>query len=358
MSSPRRIAPAPSPPQQSPQKPPPPPKPNLPVARPPISKAPPPPKPSPSPTVTRPLKAHDVIFVNGQPFNNRGYRVCGVANQRGRLCGRIGTCPFHAAQKRPRPTADPSQPPPKPPNAAVLNLPAPPEKARFKRSWTPHEHRLFLRAMRRHGKGKWKEIAAEVATRTANQCQSHAQKYFLRQAKSDNERKKKSIHDIHDIVEDNPQQQQQQHSTSKTPAAPTPSQKKPTAIAPAPPPMQPTPLAPAPPSIHPSIQYAPLLRHFLPSQIPHPSHAAIIAPPPPQRLRVTVHLNGHATQGMALLVPHTLNAFFELAKSKLKSHQHLTRIFTRSGGEITDVDELCQDDMLWLSSGEDFLTPK
>ncbi|KAI0561725.1 Myb-like DNA-binding protein [Gracilaria domingensis] len=261
-------------------------------------------------------------------------------------------------------------------------MPAPPQRARFKRSWTPQEHRSFLRAMRRHGKGKWKEIAADVGSRTANQCQSHAQKYFLRQAKSDTERKKKSIHDIHDIVDDDHHRADRRddddddddhhhhhhHHKSCKPSSPT--VRKPTVIAPAsvlphpaltaisqsftsaPATLGATRIAPA------TFNYAALLPQFLTPGMPDPSRATIVAPPPAPRVRVTVHVNGQAKGGMALLVPDTLEQFFETAATKLKTELVFKRIFTRSGGEITSVDELCQDDMLWLSSGQDFLTPK
>ncbi|CAN8068832.1 unnamed protein product [Agarophyton chilense] len=206
--------------------------------------------------------------------------------------------------------------------------------------------------MRRHGKGKWKEIAADVGSRTANQCQSHAQKYFLRLAKSDAERKKKSIHDIHDSIED-PKPIPANHPSP-------PSQRKPAPIAPAslvpqcpvPLALRPTPIAPA------TFNYAALLPHLLAAPLSDASRAAIIAPPPAPRVRVTVHINGHAKGGMTLLVPDTLPQFFHTAASKLRSQLAFSRIFTRSGGEITSVDELCQDDMLWLSAGNDFLTPK
>lgn len=420
---------------------------------------------------TTPIADDDVVFVDGQAFNGRGYPVCGVANQRGKRCGRIGTCPFHSgARAKPRgsnpsqsPTT-PSKPPAKRPRSTLTStsdsiLPAPaasppsagqlltnsvetenggnpvslnfngkrsraaqvakrevaipPRKARFKRSWTPDEHRLFLTAMRRHGRGKWKEIAADVKTRTANQCQSHAQKYFLRQAKSDSERKKKSIHDVTDVVATTDDAISPSAVVIQQPpsAALVPSTgSKPVVILPRT--SQAVPLAPGPAplsnsaaiggdsttlvhrvsqaSVSPSafltctgrgttvptissqtvstvpvvfpvsnygnVQYAPLMQPILSTG--NAASAAVVPPPPMAKLRVTVHVNGKLKGGMALVLPDTLDEFFEQAKSKLNFGDSFSRVFTRSGGEITCIDEMCPDDMLWLSAGEDFTTPR
>lgn len=40
----------------------------------------------------------------------------------------------------------------------VMRLAEPPEKKRFKQSWTQEEHHRFLEAMRRFGKGNWKKV--------------------------------------------------------------------------------------------------------------------------------------------------------------------------------------------------------
>lgn len=435
-------------------------------------------KETPAPADTRPppslpaVGENDVVFVDGQAFNGRGYQVCGVANQRGRRCGRIGTCPFHSGDKsakksakqlktasrltlkRPRPPAllepqeetkvakttpdgvarpltpaSASTPPLPPPltngkrapakasgkhaQSVIRQVQTPPQKSRFKRSWTPEEHRLFLQAMRKYGKGKWKEIAAEVKTRTANQCQSHAQKYFLRQAKSNDERKKKSIHDVTDVdlLSEAPISNAPSTDVPSSTPPPTTASKpvlllprRSTAVPLAPAPMprpdgQPQPgrtgpsklthrLAPVTlatsgsltcaaragrgmpagtagmstvPVVFPmssvgGMQYAPLVQPFLNSG--NASGAAVVAPPPPAKLRVTVHENGKLKGGMALVLPDTLQEFFDVAKSKLGFNGSFLRVFTRSGGEITCLDEMCQDDMLWLSSGGDFLTPR
>jgi len=54
------------------------------------------------------------------------------------------------------------------------------KRARFKRAWSLQEHARFLEALRIYGKGKWRDIAAYVGTRSAAQCQSHAQKFYDR----------------------------------------------------------------------------------------------------------------------------------------------------------------------------------
>lgn len=449
------------------------------------------------------IGANDIIFVDGQAFNGRGYPVCGVANQRGRLCGRIGSCPFHAkkngASKRPRAavaSTDPSNPSegtsdkapdgtssqkdesspngtaaniakpggtPRPMHPAIRQMAIPPRRSRFKRSWTTDEHRRFLQAMRRHGKGKWKEIAVEVKTRNANQCQSHAQKYFLRQAKSDSERKKKSIHDVTEadmskettsntanalVWSPSPMQAIAQSVPSTTASTQHASGVQPGLVA-TPIASRPTtsgvPLAPrvsaeraAGLSTVPSassilaavqrrpaggagtlnmampgqserspgglaasleaaanvstsamlsipsgggplvqatsnggqtvpvvlpvtslgLQYASMVPSFINPSLGNTSSAAVIAPPPSSKTRVTVHVNGRLKGGMALMVPDSLAEFFERARQKLQFEGKFARVFTRSGGEITNIDEMCPDDMLWMSTGEDFLTPR
>lgn len=85
---------------------------------------------------------------------------------------------------------------------------------------------------------------------------------------------------------------------------------------------------------------------------------AVAAPPAQPKMRVTVHINGKLKGGMALILPNTLSQFFEMAQTKFNYDGNFTRVFTRSGGEITSLDEMCPDDMLWLSPGEDFTTPR
>lgn len=308
----------------------------------------------------------------------------------------------------------------------------PPTKSRFKRSWTTDEHRRFLQAMRHHGKGKWKEIAVDVKTRNANQCQSHAQKYFLRQAKSDAERKKKSIHDVteEDVSNDpsatnswppiNPLHELAQRA-AQAPPVPVPpvSMQSPigavqirpvssgVALAPRPtaeaaasaamkaqassaslglalpgdadslgtwgasmPTSAGIPTAPGAsnpnlanagnatvPFMFPissmGMPYAPMVSSLISAGNP-----AVAAPALPQPLRVTVHINGKLKGGMALRLPKTIEEFFEQAQAKLQFDGVFTRVFTRSAAEILSLDEMCQDDVLWLSTGDDFITPR
>lgn len=107
------------------------------------------------------------------------------------------------------------------------------------------------------------------------------------------------------------------------------------------------------------IQYTSMLPTFMqPGMATTGAPAIVAAPPPPAKLRVTVHVNGRLKGGMALMLPASLETFFEMGKSKLNFDATFNRVFTRSGGEITCLDEMCPDDMLWLSKGDDFLTPK
>ena len=51
--------------------------------------------------------------------------------------------------------------------------------------WTFEEHKLFLSGLEKHGKG-WKKIASLIKTRTVVQIRTHAQKYFQKLAKAQN----------------------------------------------------------------------------------------------------------------------------------------------------------------------------
>lgn len=59
--------------------------------------------------------------------------------------------------------------------------------------WTEEEHRTFLKGLNKLGKGDWRGIATKyVTTRTPSQVASHAQKYFLRQAPSNDKKKRRT----------------------------------------------------------------------------------------------------------------------------------------------------------------------
>lgn len=63
--------------------------------------------------------------------------------------------------------------------------------------WTEEEHRLFLIALQKLGKGDWRGISTKfVKTRTPTQVASHAQKYFLRQSNLSKRRRRSSLFDI------------------------------------------------------------------------------------------------------------------------------------------------------------------
>jgi SHAQKYF class myb-like DNA-binding protein len=156
--------------------------------------------------------------VDGQLYNDRGYKICGHLNQHNRPCQRIGRCPFHdklredeqeasATGDEQQQTEQPAtakkqrtkQEPPHmiqvtPIDESQLASQTPVKKVPFKQGWNKEEHMRFLTGLQTHGKGAWKEIAMIVGTRTPTQIQSHAQKYFLRQKQKN--KNKRSIHDF------------------------------------------------------------------------------------------------------------------------------------------------------------------
>ncbi|KAJ1412097.1 SANT/Myb domain [Sesbania bispinosa] len=63
--------------------------------------------------------------------------------------------------------------------------------------WTEDEHRAFLIGLEQCGKGDWNNIARQfVKSKTPTQVASHAQKYYIHQSASAEERKRYSIHDV------------------------------------------------------------------------------------------------------------------------------------------------------------------
>ncbi|KAL9654687.1 hypothetical protein ABK040_006749 [Willaertia magna] len=164
-------------------------------------------------------------IIDGEMYNDRGYKICGFMNQHNRPCQRIGKCPFHDRLKKNKesekntslPTTgagiiaaqDSIEPEQLPISSSVIEKKSkkkkevtttceatekPSTKKPYKQGWTKEEHIKFLKGLELHGKGSWKEISQIVGTRTPTQIQSHAQKYFLRQKQQ--KKNKRSIHDF------------------------------------------------------------------------------------------------------------------------------------------------------------------
>lgn len=340
-------------------------------------------KPPRKPSSTVASRAVEVVVANGVTFNGRGYKVCGVRNKRGMLCGRIGTCPFHA-RSDPAPAsscagveADAAVASteaaatvaglvggPSAASAGLLQaaaaaaeLPvAPPAKGRFKRTWTKDEHSRFLIALEKHGRGKWKEIASDVGTRSGSQCQSHACKYFKRQAKDKSDRKK---HSIHDITE--PEAPPAAAGHPQKPSAGDSAALRAEAVALL---RQDAQLL-MPVAEPPFSEEAPLQSQD--SIVEDEVHAGetdggdvedVEEDTGEPDVEVVVYLNQSSVPGQRIKLPKSMNCEYFLcsAASKLGvPNQKLTRIFTRSGLEVDTLDAVMDGEALWLSDGADFL---
>lgn len=166
-----------------------------------------------------------IVILENDPerrYNLVGYRVCGARNSKNMFCGRLGRCPFHSSRVDQKDKENGGESGlddvgeqlvdgvlekallggtatlvvAKSTECAEQTLKGQEALAyldserdvktsdmharRFKRSWSLEEHALFLEALAQHGRGKWKKVAECIGTRTAVQCQSHAQKFFGR----------------------------------------------------------------------------------------------------------------------------------------------------------------------------------
>lgn len=63
--------------------------------------------------------------------------------------------------------------------------------------WSREEHKRFLIGLKEKGRGNWKEIAVKyVKTRNKSQVASHAQKYYLHQKASHQNKQRRSVFDM------------------------------------------------------------------------------------------------------------------------------------------------------------------
>ncbi|XP_030524041.2 transcription factor SRM1-like [Rhodamnia argentea] len=67
-------------------------------------------------------------------------------------------------------------------------------------AWTKEEHERFLSGLEIYGRGDWKSIARHVVvSKSPTQVASHAQKYFNRKDRAEEEKLRRSINDTHSI---------------------------------------------------------------------------------------------------------------------------------------------------------------
>jgi len=367
---------------------------------------------------------NDLVQHAGAWYNSRGYRVCGVRNVRHALCGRIGVCPFHMGKGGAKKGASPEKTNAEAPGIIdletlnALEKQGGDEKPRYKRSWTNDEHMRFLEGIRLYGRGKWKKVSQVVGTRSAAQCQSHAQKYFIRQNMDENQRKKRSIHDICELREGEKMIKVTDQETGRLDQVGGERDKLGDGR------MQPM-YAPVVLPYNSLLAGPANLRNLVASldqgqersgvtrpvssgQLANPISAMVgnspsahtgatnddglptqgfpeneslamplsmgVQPTPSDlvgplrraeyatpvgsgaKMRITVFRNGENKHAKALIVPDTMEELFARAAKKF-GMPSVSRIFTREGGEIDYIEELMPDDAVWLSGGEDFVRP-
>eukprot|EP01027_Heterolobosea_sp_BB2_P002875 GEZU01004314.1.p1 GENE.GEZU01004314.1~~GEZU01004314.1.p1 ORF type:complete len:306 (-),score=56.02 GEZU01004314.1:8-883(-) len=77
-------------------------------------------------------------------------------------------------------------------------------------------------------------------------------------------------------------------------------------------------------------------------------------------MRVNIFRNtGRKEHGKAVVVPSTFAEFLQRCSQKLgfMPEQPALRVFTEKGGEIEEIDEILDDDVLFISCGEEFVPP-
>ena len=281
-----------------------------------------------------------VIFINGIAYNSRGFRVCGAKNQRGGYCARFGQCPFHK-QKEETTTNVPN-------NCSEYSgpfftdklFPLQSSSRKFKNAWKLDEHQRFLVALKKFGHGNWIQIADYVGTRSASQCQSHAQKYYLRKRKlSSKANLKRSTFDMIDedslVVSCTGEEGiPQSESSTEVPKESLPSRHR---------------------SRHKSSPGDSSGKEKIYNHLSNKC-SELSLHNSQESCQVRIFRNGDFSHGVEMELPSNLTSFFMKA-AQLLGMNVATKAYTRSGFEISSLHQICPGDILWISNGEEFIFP-
>ena len=70
---------------------------------------------------------------------------------------------------------------------------------------------------------------------------------------------------------------------------------------------------------------------------------------------MTVFVNGRRVNGKVIYVPKKWSEFLKVAGRRVSIN--VVRVFNEDGGELDELDLICNKDVLFVSSGDNFIPP-